>query len=197
MHNVVAVVGTYRRDGITAQAVEAILAAARERGSTTHTINLLDHPIEFCQNCRACTLHEGELRGPCRQHDNLKVILDRIDAADAIVLASPINFFNVSALMRRFLERLVAYAYWPWGSMAPKERIRNKTKKAVIVISSAAPSMLTRFFTGAPKALSTAASLLGANTVGTLYCGRAAGSLDQRLSSETLTKAHKLGTQLI
>jgi multimeric flavodoxin WrbA len=193
---VVAILGTYRRDGATAQAVEAILAGARERGAITTTIYLLDHPIEFCRNCRLCTQFEGSRRGACPQHDSLELILDDLDTADSIILASPVNFFNVTALMRRFLERLVRYAYWPWGMLAPKERITNKTKKAVIVLSSAAPMILTRLFTGAPKALKTAASLLGAHSVDTLYLGLAAKSADIKLSPQALSRARDLGTRL-
>ena len=194
---VVAIVGTYRRDGTTAQAVEAILYAAREHGATTRTINLLDHPIEFCRNCRVCTQLPGENRGVCPQNDALmEQILDELDSADSIVLASPLNFFNVTALMRRFLERLVRYAYWPWESMGPKERITTKSKKAVLVFSSAAPSILTRFCTGAPKALKSAASLLGAETIGTLYCGRSAYEPKQQLKPATIAEAHRLGTRL-
>jgi len=193
---VVAILGTYRRDGATAQAVEAILAGARERGAVTQTIYLLDHPIEFCRNCRNCTQFEGDRRGACPQHDTLEQILDDLDAADSIILASPVNFFNVTALMRRFLERLVRYAYWPWGIAAPRERITNKTKKAVIVLSSAAPRIFTRLSTGAPKALRTAASLLGAHTIDTLYLGLAAKSADMKLSAQTLAHAHDIGTRL-
>jgi multimeric flavodoxin WrbA len=193
---VVAIVGTYRRDGSTAQAVEAILSAARERGATTQTINLLDHPIEFCRNCRICTQLPGESRGACPQHDCLEQILDQLDSADSIVLASPLNFFNVTALMRRFLERLVRYAYWPWPSPAPRERIKHKNKKAVLVLSSAAPSILTHWFTGAPRALKSAASLLGAETIGTLYCGLAAKSPTPKLRPATLSEAHRLGIKL-
>jgi FMN-dependent NADH-azoreductase len=194
---VVAILGTYRREGATAQAVEAILAGARARGATTSTIYLLDHPIEFCRNCRACTQSEGSDRGLCQQHDSLTKILDELDAADSIVLASPVNFFNVTALTRRFLERLVVYAYWPWGTMAPKERITKKTKRALVVLSSAAPMILTRLFTGAPKALKTAASLLGAGTIDTFYLGLAAKSPDLKLSERTLAKAQRLGAQLV
>jgi hypothetical protein len=92
---------------------------------------------------------------------------------------------------------LVVYAYWPWGTMAPKERITKKTKRALVVLSSAAPMILTRLFTGAPKALKTAASLLGAGTIDTFYLGLAAKSPDLKLSEQTLAKAQRLGAQLV
>ena len=53
-------------------------------------------------------------RGKCVHNDDMDEILRAVDAADAVVLAAPTNFFNVNALTRRFIERLVPYAYWPW-----------------------------------------------------------------------------------
>jgi multimeric flavodoxin WrbA len=52
-------------------------------------------------------------------------ILDEIAASDAVVLASPMNFWTVTALMKRFIERLVCFAYWPWGMGARKHARRT------------------------------------------------------------------------
>ena len=71
----------------------------------------------------------------------MNAILDEIDRSDALVLASPMNFWTVTAVMKRFIERLICFAYWPWGMHAPKMRNKLKTKRAVVVVSSAAPSL--------------------------------------------------------
>ena len=102
-------------------------------------IYLIDKHIEFCTNCRTCTQQEGSQRGQCPIDDDMQGILQQIERSDAIVLASPMNFWTVTAVMKRFIERLVCFAYWPWGRHAPKIRKRRKTKRAVVVISSAAP----------------------------------------------------------
>ncbi len=69
----------------------------------------------------------------------------RFDAstADGIVLAAPVNFFTVTALMKRFIERLLVYVYWPWGKSLPKPRVKKCDKKAVIMTAS-----LTRLCSG-------------------------------------------------
>ena len=74
-------------------------------------------------------------------------ILDEIEKSDAIVIASPVNFGTVTAVMKKFIERLVCFAYWPWGKAAPKIRDTRKSRKAVVISSSAAPAILTRLFT--------------------------------------------------
>lgn len=52
------------------------------------------------------------------------------------------NFGTITAVMKKFIERLVCFAYWPWGMNAPKIRLDNKTRFAVLVASSAAPSLI-------------------------------------------------------
>ena len=104
---VVAIVGSYRKSGIVDSAVDAILAGASAKGAETRKIYLLDKRIEFCTNCRCCTQMEGEQRGRCVQRDDLESILAEIQSANAIVLGAPVNFYNLNALFRRFMERLV------------------------------------------------------------------------------------------
>jgi multimeric flavodoxin WrbA len=145
---VVAVVGSYRKGGTIDTAVEEILAGAREKGAETVTFYLADKHIEFCTNCRECMQAPGEARGKCKQHDDLEPMLEAIDEADAVVLGSPVNCFNVTAIFRRLMERLVGSAYWPWGQNVPKGRTKKLSKKAVLVASSAAPGVFIPIVTG-------------------------------------------------
>ena len=193
---VVAIVGSYRKGGTIDQAVEAILEGARAHGAVTQTVQLRNCDIEFCTNCRHCMQEAGETRGKCLQEDDLEPILAGIESADAVVLASPVNAFNTTALFRRFIERLVGYGYWPWGQNAPKERTKSKPRGAVLVASAAMPGFLIPFATGAPRALRTAATLLGAKTIGKLWIGLAAQEEHQRLPAQIRLRARHLGTRL-
>ena len=172
---VIAILGTYRKAGVIDSAVEEILAAAREAGAETKKIYLIDRHIEFCTNCRVCTQQEGDSRGQCLLQDDIQELLDELERSDAIVLASPMNFWTVTAVMKRFIERLVCYAYWPWGNLGPKIRKRQKTKRAVVVATSAAPSLLARLTTRMVSLMKGCAKLLGAKTVDVLFIGLAAG----------------------
>src|SRR5664279_2520286 len=172
---VVAIVGSYRKGGTIDTAVEAIMAGARDNGAQTHTVYLTEQHIEFCSNCRSCTQTPGPERGKCPQRDDMEPILAQIETADAIVLASPVNCGNVTAIFRRFLERLMGCAYWPWGQSAPTPRSKLRTQKAILVASSAMPGIMLPIFTGASRALRSAAKVLGAKTEATLWVGLAAG----------------------
>jgi len=194
--SITAIVGSYRKGGIIDRAVDEILDAAREAGAETTKISLVEKHIEFCVNCRSCTQREGTERGQCLLLDDMRTILEQLERSDAIVLASPMNFGTVTALMKRFIERLICMAYWPWGKAYPILRNKRKTKRAVLVASAAAPALLGRWFTRMVGLMKTAAGLLGARTAGVLFIGLAANQRDQPLTAKTIRKARRLGRKL-
>lgn len=195
---IIGIVGSYRKGRIIDSAVSEILKGAETNGAQTKKIYLVDKHIEFCNNCRKCTQEKvNGTRGNCIYHDDMEQILREIDDADGIVLGSPINFSTVTAVMKRFVERLAVYAYWPWGSKMPKFRTNQLNKKAVIVTSSAAPAFIGRILM--PNALGimkAAAKCMGAKVVKSLYIGIACQEEDQRLTDKTVRAAHKAGEKL-
>jgi multimeric flavodoxin WrbA len=194
---VTAIIGTYRKGGTIDAAVGEILASAHDAGAEVETIYLIDRHIEFCTNCRTCTQQPGLEPGACVHEDDLRGILDAIARSDALVLASPVNFFTVTAVMKRFIERLVGFAYWPWGQPAPKRRNRLRDKRAVLVVSSAAPSLLARLSFPIAGLMKTVAGLLGARTVGVLRIGLAAQEPHADLGERTRSRARRLGRALV
>jgi putative NADPH-quinone reductase len=193
---IVAITGSYRRGGAIDSAVEAVLEGARQMGAETQTIRLTDQQIDFCTNCRQCTQAPGENRGQCPQKDDLESILTAIEAADGLVLASPVNYWNVTAIFRKFMERLLGYVYWPWGQGAPRPRSKRQPRRAVLIASSAMPGFLIPLATGAAKALRIAAKSLGAKTVGCLWIGLVSQEPQPRLSQRVLCRARSMGKNL-
>ncbi|MFB3819607.1 MAG: flavodoxin family protein [Candidatus Methylomirabilales bacterium] len=192
---ITAIVGSYRRGGIVESAVDELLGAARAAGADVEKVNLLDRRVEFCANCRACTLEPGLERGTCPIQDDVPGILDALEQSDAFILASPMNFGTVTALMKRFIERTVCYGYWPWGG-GPKDRGRPRTKRAVLVVASAAPAMLARWTTSMPRLLKQVAGLLGAGKVQSLWIGLVRATPDAGLSDKARARARRMGVKL-
>jgi len=194
---ILAIVGTYRKGGITDSAVDEILSAAQIGGAQTEKIYLIDKHIEFCTNCRKCTQSPGEYRGKCIHNDDMEEILGKIENADSLVLAAPVNFYNVTAVTRRFMERLVGFAYWPWASNgAPKMRNKIKSKKAVIVTATAMPAFFGKLLTGAPRALKITAEVLGAKVIDSIFMGMVANNEKESLPKKYAQKAKLAGRQL-
>jgi len=196
---IIGVVGSYRKGRIIDTAVSAALEGAQASGAETKKIYLLDKHIEFCTNCRKCTQQKLEgVRDKCVQNDDMEQILCEIDSADGIVLGSPVNFFNVTALMKRFIERLLPYGYWPWGNLIPRYRIKKLSKKAVIITSSGCPAWLGRIvFRAVLGVLKTAAKCVGAKVIKSLYFGCICLTEDQQLSEKAKVKAYKAGGKLV
>jgi multimeric flavodoxin WrbA len=193
---ILAIVGSYRRGGTVDQAVAEVLGAAAECGAETSTIYLTDAYIEFCTNCRTCTQEPGDCRGSCVIPDDMADVLRQMDEADGLVLGSPVNFGDITALTKRFQERLVCYAYWPWDPKgAPKLRNKAKTKRAVLVTSSAAPAFLGRLMTRSINSLKKIATVVGAKHVGTVYIGLV-GDREPKLPESAARKAQALGKKL-
>lgn len=190
--------GSYRKDGITDQAVDAAVRALEAAGAEVETVLLREQQIEFCLNCRACTQEPGESPGRCVHDDGMRALLEKIEQADAYILAAPTNFGSVTAIFKRFIERLVACAYWPWGARAPVYRKAGQPKKKAILISScAAPGFLGRLIYGTSKQLKMTAKIIGAKTLGTLFTGMIAIDADAHLPARTRRKAESLAKKLI
>ena len=171
MTQLLAVNGSYREHGAIDQAVELAVRTASEAGATIEIIHLRDFPIEFCRNCRHCTQVPGETPGECVHQDDMHELIQKIEAADGYILASPTNFYSVTALFKRFMERLVVYTYWPWGSHAPKFRRKKTTKKAILIASSAAPGFMGRMFYSTVDQLKVTAKTICAKPVGSVFVG--------------------------
>jgi NAD(P)H-dependent FMN reductase len=194
----VAIVGTYRKGRVIDCAVSEVLRGLEAEGVETSTVHLVDAHIEFCTNCRACTQEPGEQRGHCVHKDDMEDILKRIDEADVVVLASPINFGTITALMKRFVERLVCTAYWPWEShSSPKPRTQARTKQAILVTSSACPAFLGRWLMpNSLKVLKQAAGCMAAKVYKALYFGMVADAQDETLTDKDQDRAYGAGRAL-
>jgi multimeric flavodoxin WrbA len=192
---VVGIVGSYRKNGVIDSVVTEILEGAAKQGAQTKKIYLQDRHIEFCTNCRMCMQQPGLERGKCVLADDMDNILQDIESADSLVIGAPVNFGNINALTRRFLERCVCYGYWPWNAAAPKLRNPNRTKKSVLVSSSGAPAWMGRLLTGTLGALKDLSKMLGAKPVGVLWVGLV-NQQDMPLSDRIRRRAKRLGQKL-
>ena len=194
---ILAINGSYRRDGITDQAVDRVLAEVGRRGAEVEHIHLRVYPIEFCRNCRECMQQPGDAPGKCVLHDGMAELVDKIEQADGYVLAAPTNFSAVTALFKRFMERLSVYGYWPWGAMAPVYRKAKLSKKPAVIISSCgAPGFLGRLTFGTNQTLKVATRVIGGKIVGRMFTGLVAREQEQELPPRARRKAATLAQKL-
>ena len=197
MTRILAVNGSYRDNGAIDQAVAKATLAAGQAGASAEVVKLRDFPIEFCRNCRQCAQTPGKAPGQCVQQDRMQELIEKIEAADGYILASPTNFSSVTALYKRFMERLVVYGYWPFGTAAPQMRRKATGKRAILIASCAAPGLLGRFSYTTLKQLKITAKTIGAKPVGSLFIGLIAQQEDPTLNDRTIRRIHQLVSKLL
>ncbi len=100
---VTAFVGAARK-GYTYQATREFLDQLEALGGVaTELVRLSDYHLEPCRGCKTCFAKGEEF---CPLKDDRDALLAKMNEADGVVFASPNYSFQVSALMKLFLDRL-------------------------------------------------------------------------------------------
>ncbi len=104
--NVIAINGSPRKKGNSAAMLDAAIKGALENGAAVERIDLFDLNYKGCVSCFGCKLLGGESFGRCAQRDELSAVLDKILAADVLLLATPLYFGEVPGAVRNLFERI-------------------------------------------------------------------------------------------
>lgn len=96
--------GSPRKNGNSAALCRAFARGAEESGHQVETVFLRDKKIGYCLACYHCK-NSG---GTCIIKDDMADILDKMNAADVIVMASPVYFYSIDAQMKALIDRTVA-----------------------------------------------------------------------------------------
>ncbi len=101
---VVAISGSARKGGNTAQLVETVFGPLREAAIECELLELAGKDVAGCKACMKCV---KEKDGRCHGRDDFgNVVIDAINDADAVILASPVYFADVSAEMKAVIDRV-------------------------------------------------------------------------------------------
>ncbi|HDS16498.1 MAG TPA: flavodoxin family protein [Proteobacteria bacterium] len=107
---IVALYGSPRRWGNTAKLLAEAVAGARGAGAEVVEIVLRDLKITPCLEIYACKEH-----GRCALKDDFQALAESLLQAQAVMLASPIFFYAVSAHVKAVMDRcqsLWVKKYW-------------------------------------------------------------------------------------
>jgi len=102
--NILILSGSPRKGGNTDRLVAAFKEGAESAGKSVTTFRTADLAISACLGCGHCT--DGN--GNCVHKDDMGAILDVFRTADAVVFASPVYFFGVSAQLKLAIDRTYA-----------------------------------------------------------------------------------------
>ncbi len=106
---VIAFNGSPRKKGNTYHCIQVVLEVLRKEGIETELIQLGGTEIKSCRACYKC-FEKKNYR--CIQRDGFNLLMERMIAADGVIIGSPTYFANVTPEVKSLIDRagLVAIA---------------------------------------------------------------------------------------
>lgn len=104
--------GSPRKGGNSDILCDEFRKGAEAAGHMVEKIRLQEKKINYCLACYGC-----RETGKCVQKDDANEIIEKMQAADVIVLATPVYFYSMSGQMKTIIDRAVA----KWTQIIDKE----------------------------------------------------------------------------
>jgi multimeric flavodoxin WrbA len=108
--------GSPRKRGNSSTLADRVAAGASEAGAAVESFDLHGMDIRPCDSCDFC---QGS--GECVLNDDMQLLYPKLREADAIVIASPIYWFMVSAQVKECIDRWYALEGAGEAALAGKE----------------------------------------------------------------------------
>lgn len=162
---VCAILGSPRSNGITAAMLRHAMAIAEQKGYTVDYIPLYEKNLAFCTGCQQCYTTRV-----CVQKDDIQEIVARLQECDIVILAAPVYWANVPALMKNLFDRLLGTAMEPTKTF-PKARLSGKRYLLLTACHTPAPfAWLFGQSRGALRAMTEFCKTAGMKPMGMVVC---------------------------
>lgn len=130
---IVSLLGSPRSTGNSATIARHLLQTAAGLGAETRTFELNRLAYRGCQACYACKKE----REDCVLNDDLTEVLAAVQAADAVVLATPVYYGDITAQLKGFIDR--SYSYLVPDYLTNPQPSRLSSKKLVFILTQGQP----------------------------------------------------------
>lgn len=111
--HIVILSGSPRKGGNSDLLCDEFLRGAAESGHSVEKVFLHSKKVAPCSACYFCRQSSGK----CAIQDDMGEILGKMQAADVIVMSSPVYFYSIDAQMKAVIDRSVAR----WTNIPNKE----------------------------------------------------------------------------
>jgi multimeric flavodoxin WrbA len=119
--------GSPRRYGNSERLLDALIAGVEAAGGEAVKLVAKDAGVSVCLGCNACSKD-----GRCIQRDGMDEVFAQFDAADAIVVASPVFFATVPAVLKTLIDR--CQPYWVRRYILKEPRPATKRPGAILLV---------------------------------------------------------------
>ncbi|MFC1949548.1 flavodoxin family protein [Chloroflexota bacterium] len=113
-----------RRQGNTDILLGEALKGAQQEGAEVELYSISGKDIKPCDGCGACNE-----TGECHIEDDMQELYNKLLAADGIIFASPVYFYNITAQAKAILDRTIALN-------RPERSLANKVGGVVVTAGS-------------------------------------------------------------
>lgn len=131
MAGIIGIGSSPRKNGNSDILLQTILEGAAGTGAGTRALFLRDYEIKPCTACEACRKGEG-----CTTlDDGMQEIYPLLEESAGLVLVSPVYHYNVSGMMKLFIDRL--YQYYDFTDDHPRgysSRLAGQGRAAAVCV---------------------------------------------------------------
>ncbi|MEM1484646.1 flavodoxin family protein [Oscillospiraceae bacterium PP1C4] len=99
--------GSPRQNGNSDILAHEFCKAAQEEGHIVDTFRVADHKINGCVACDRCWSKD---ESPCVQNDEMVKLFPLLEAADMIVLVTPLYYFGFPSQIKAVIDRFYPYS---------------------------------------------------------------------------------------
>ena len=174
--------GSPRENGNSSTLAEQAVAGVKASGAkveifSVHNMNI--HPCDACDECQET--------GVCVLKDDMQLLYPKLQNADAIVIASPIYWFTMSAQTKLFIDR--------WYALDSTQGNALKGKRFGILLTYGDTDPYSSGAINAMRTFQDMLGYIGAEISGMVY-GTAMDIGDVLKQPELMARAYKLGEKL-
>jgi multimeric flavodoxin WrbA len=117
--------GSPHKSGNTAWAVRRILNGAEQAGAETVMFSASEMDLKACRGCFGCKNSENG----CVINDDMRKVYDELQAANALVFASPVYMGQMTGQAKVFMDRL-----FPTNSPKFSPYYKEQAKKKLLLV---------------------------------------------------------------
>jgi len=124
---VLCIAGSPRRNGNSDRLLAACMEGVEEAGGIAIRLVAADAGVSPCRGCHRCSS-----TGQCVVDDGMDDVYALIDSADAIVVASPVFFATVPAVLKTIYDR--CQPYWARRYVLGEPAVEHKRPGAALIV---------------------------------------------------------------
>ena len=184
---ILCIAGSPRRSGNSEQLLDVAVEGVRSAGGDPFKLVTVEYDLAPCRGCNACSA-----TGECVIDDRMGEVNELLDSAEGVIVASPVYFATVPAVLKALYDR--CQPYWARRYVLGEKPTRPKRPGALLVVRGGGDAL------GHEAAALTTRSVFGVLNVAYSHEVAVAGpdeASDIREYPESLERAREIGAVLV